>query len=86
MLPIQKVKVGRSFIRDIPRDSEDAAITRAVIALGRSLQLEVIADGIETKAQRCFLMDEQCHQGQGYFYSRPIPSAEFERLLQDGVG
>lgn len=71
-------------MHDIPGDSNDAAIARAIIALGKSLQMRVIAEGIETDDQRRFMIDEACNDGQGYLFSRPLPSDEFERLLQRG--
>ena len=74
--PIDVVKIDRSFIRDIPDSRGDAQITSAVIALGHSLGLRVIAEGAETQAQVDFLRDEGCDEVQGYFFSRPIPADE----------
>lgn len=82
-LPIQRLKIDRSFIRDIPADPNDMAITGAVIALGTSLQLEVVGEGIETESQLDFLRAEGCHLGQGYLYSRPLPADELLPLLQN---
>ncbi|MGI1670611.1 MAG: EAL domain-containing protein [Neptuniibacter sp.] len=82
-LPIDKLKIDRSFIRDINQDENDCAITRAVIALGRNLNLTVIAEGVEHESQLEFLVNEQCAQAQGYLYSRPLPEKDFLAYLKD---
>lgn len=81
-LPLDKLKIDQSFIRDIPEDEDDMAITRAIIALGKSLNLKLIAEGVETQEQRDFLEATGCDYIQGYFYSRPIPGDEIEELLK----
>ncbi|EHP28771.1 protein containing EAL domain [Sulfurimonas gotlandica GD1] len=83
-LPIDKLKIDQAFIRDLPDDEEDAGITKAVIALAKSLNLKVIAEGVETQVQRDFLVENGCENIQGYFYSKPIPSDEFENILRNG--
>jgi diguanylate cyclase (GGDEF)-like protein len=76
-LPINKLKIDRSFIRDLHEDENDRAITRAIIAMGRSLNLTVIAEGAEFASQIAFLAAESCEQVQGFYYSKPLPEAEF---------
>jgi len=71
-LPIDKLKIDKSFIEDIPHNKEDVAITKAVIDLSRNLNLKVIAEGVETQEQKEFLVQNGCHLVQGYFYSKPV--------------
>ncbi len=81
-LPIDTLKIDKSFVDGLPDDPNDAAIARAIIALGRSMQLTVIAEGVETKSQERFLALEGCQQIQGYVLSRPLPAETFaERFL-----
>jgi len=81
-LPLNKLKIDQSFIRDIPADDEDVAITKAIIALGRSLNLKLIAEGVETEEQKEFLLKNNCQYIQGYYYSKPIPADEMLKLLK----
>jgi EAL domain-containing protein (putative c-di-GMP-specific phosphodiesterase class I) len=80
--PVDAVKIDRSFVRDLERDVNDAAIVSTVIAMAKSLHLRVIAEGVETEAQLAFLRDRECHEFQGYLISPPMPPEEFERFLQ----
>ncbi|WP_443191544.1 bifunctional diguanylate cyclase/phosphodiesterase [Pseudomonas indica] len=82
-LPLDTLKIDRSFVRGLPDDPHDVAIARAIIALGRSMQLTVIAEGVETKAQEQFLALQGCEQIQGYVFSRPLPADAFaNRFLE----
>ncbi|HEY3325912.1 MAG TPA: GGDEF domain-containing phosphodiesterase, partial [Novimethylophilus sp.] len=81
-LPLDKLKIDQSFVRDLPHDSDDAAIARVIQALGSSLGLTVIAEGVETPAQAEFLLGIGCDEGQGYLYSPPVPADAFAALLE----
>jgi len=83
-LPIDKLKIDQAFIRGLPNDNEDSAITKAIIALAQSLNLSIIAEGVETKEQRDFLIKNGCENMQGY-YSKPISAKQFNSLLKNGI-
>jgi diguanylate cyclase (GGDEF)-like protein/PAS domain S-box-containing protein len=85
-LPLEQVKIDRSFVRDIARDRTNAAIVEAIIAMGRTLHLDVIAEGVETESQHAFLHENGCTAFQGYLFSRPVPARDFEQLLAPGLG
>ncbi len=80
--PINTIKVDRSFIRDIPGNPEDMGITDAIIAMGRTLSLTVVAEGVETKEQVEFLRQHACDEFQGFYFSRAVQPAEFAKLLR----
>jgi EAL domain-containing protein (putative c-di-GMP-specific phosphodiesterase class I) len=80
-LPIDRLKIDRSFIRDIPGDKDDVAITRTIIAMARSLGLNVIAEGVEHSYQFDFLKAEECEEFQACALARPIPTDEILRLI-----
>jgi diguanylate cyclase (GGDEF)-like protein/PAS domain S-box-containing protein len=80
--PISRLKLDRSFVRDLPHDEDDKAIAKAVISLGHELELRVLAEGVETAEQLAFLHASGCDEMQGYFFSRPIPPADFAALLE----
>jgi diguanylate cyclase (GGDEF)-like protein/PAS domain S-box-containing protein len=80
--PIDTLKVDRSFIRDIPQDPEDKALTEAIIAMGKSLSLTVVAEGVETLEQQQFLREHACDEMQGFYFSKPIPAEDFAALMR----
>jgi diguanylate cyclase (GGDEF)-like protein/PAS domain S-box-containing protein len=79
--PVRRLKIDRSFVQDIPGDADDRAITGAIISLAQKLQMQVIAEGVETQAQVDFLAESGCDDIQGYFISRPVAAAAFISLL-----
>ncbi len=81
---IDTLKVDRSFVMDIPKDEDDMAITRAVVEMGRSLGLQVIAEGVEDEAQLQFLKNIGCESMQGFYFSKPVPADELECMLEGG--
>ncbi|MCK9283231.1 MAG: EAL domain-containing protein [Rhodocyclaceae bacterium] len=81
-LPMKTLKIDRSFVSDTPEDSEAASIARAILALGHSLKLNIIAEGVETLEQVEFLRESGCDLLQGYYFSKPLPGAEFVQLLK----
>jgi len=80
--PIDTLKVDRSFIRNIPHDHENKAITEAIINMGKTLNLTVVAEGVETREQARFLQDQVCDQMQGFYFSKPVAAEQFAKLLQ----
>jgi EAL domain-containing protein (putative c-di-GMP-specific phosphodiesterase class I) len=80
--PIDELKIDQSFVRDITNDPDDAAIAQAIIALARSMNLTVVAEGVETEAQMTFLRAQNCHHMQGYYFSHPRPAAEIPQFFR----
>jgi len=83
--PISRLKIDRSFVRDITTNSDDAAIAEIIIAMAQTLKLSVIAEGVETRAQMELLSFNNCVEMQGYLFSRPVPAAQFSELLINGL-
>ncbi|MBU1365606.1 MAG: EAL domain-containing protein [Gammaproteobacteria bacterium] len=83
-LPFDRIKIDQSFVRELPGDTDDIAIVRAIIAIADSLQKEVIAEGVEQAEQAAFLLDHGCRLMQGYHFSRPTSAIAIEALLQQG--
>ena len=82
-LPIDTLKIDRSFIHDCMTDPNDKAIVRAIVSMAHSLELGIIAEGVETLEQLEFLQQIGCDAYQGYYYSPPVPIGQFNQLLQD---
>jgi diguanylate cyclase (GGDEF)-like protein/PAS domain S-box-containing protein len=82
--PIDTLKIDQSFVHDITTDAQDTAIVRAVIGMGKSLKQRVIAEGVETREQLVFLRSQQCDEGQGFHFSRPLSAKAFARFLATG--
>ncbi|MBU1229960.1 MAG: EAL domain-containing protein [Proteobacteria bacterium] len=80
-MPIQAIKIDRSFISDLPDDEDDAAIVQTILTMARNLELRVVAEGVETSGQLWFLTNLGCQEFQGYYFSRPLPAAEMEVML-----
>ena len=80
-LPLNKLKIDQSFVRDVLTDVNDAAIVRMVLARGQSLSLDVVAEGVETEGQRQFLLDHGCQRFQGHLYSHALPIASFNSYV-----
>ncbi len=83
--PIDVLKIDRSFVRDISTNSEDQAIADAIIALGRALELTIVAEGVETAEQEAFLRAHDCDQIQGYLISKPVPANEFAAFMANHI-
>jgi diguanylate cyclase (GGDEF)-like protein/PAS domain S-box-containing protein len=84
-MPLDKLKIDLSFVRDILVDANSGAIADAIISLSRTMGLSVIAEGVETEAQKAYLIEHGCHNFQGFLFSKPLPVADFERLLQTSI-
>ncbi|MDY0233835.1 MAG: EAL domain-containing protein, partial [Sulfurimonas sp.] len=80
-LPIDKLKIDKSFVDELPHDKEDVAIVRSVISIAKNLQIDIIAEGVETQEQKDFLLLEGCPKIQGYFYSKPLNASDYKEFL-----
>jgi diguanylate cyclase (GGDEF)-like protein/PAS domain S-box-containing protein len=83
--PIDALKIDQSFVRQITMAPQDTTIVSAIISMGRSLNLRVIAEGVETLGELEFLQAHHCDEAQGYYFSRPVPSEQFAKLLETGI-
>jgi EAL domain-containing protein (putative c-di-GMP-specific phosphodiesterase class I) len=83
-MPIEKLKIDRSFIKDISVDRDDREIIHAVTAMAHNMNMKVIAEGVETVEQLSFLRSSDCDEAQGYLFSRPLPAEEFKEFVTAG--
>lgn len=82
MFPLNRIKIDRSFVRDLDKDADDAAIVTAIIAMAHSLGMSVLAEGVETEQHLAFLRTRNCDEVQGFYHSRPLPAEEFAPFLR----
>jgi EAL domain-containing protein (putative c-di-GMP-specific phosphodiesterase class I) len=80
--PIDTIKIDRSFVRDLPKDTEDQAIAQAIISMGKALGMTVIAEGVETAEQQTFLRNHACDEMQGFLFSKAVPPQQLAQLLR----
>ena len=83
--PIDALKIDQSFVRQITTSPNETTIVTAVISMGRSLKLRVIAEGVETQEELAFLQAHECDEAQGYYFSRPVPAQQFVKLLETAI-
>lgn len=81
-LPLDKIKIDKSFVEDLLDDDDDATIVRAIIQLGKSTGMQVIAEGVETAEQETYIVARGCHEGRGYHYSKPLSARELTNFLK----
>ena len=82
--PVDRLKIDQCFIRNLANDPNDAVIIRAIVSLGHSLELDVVAEGVESREQMQLLRFEGCHEMQGYYFAKPMPASEFVKFVADG--
>jgi EAL domain-containing protein (putative c-di-GMP-specific phosphodiesterase class I) len=83
--PVDALKIDQSFVRQITVTPNDTTIVSAIISMGRSMKLRVIAEGMETQEELAFLAADECDEGQGYLFSKPMPPEQFAKLLETGI-
>jgi EAL domain-containing protein (putative c-di-GMP-specific phosphodiesterase class I) len=80
-LPVQTLKIDRSFVADLPHNPKSAELVKAIVSVGRSLNMSLVAEGVETREQADYLRGVGCHLAQGYLFARPLEMAAFDKLL-----
>ena len=83
-LPIQKLKIDKNFVRDIATSSNDQAIVKAVLLMAHSMNLRVVAEGVEKEEPLSFLREQQCDEAQGFLFSEPLSAEKFREMAQAG--
>lgn len=83
--PIDTQKVERSFVQNITTDADDASVVSAIINMGKSLHMRVVAEGVETREQLLFLREHDCTEAQGYYFSRPVTGEKIPELLRQSI-
>jgi EAL domain-containing protein (putative c-di-GMP-specific phosphodiesterase class I) len=83
--PVDKLKIDKSFVENLETDRDDAAIVRAIIAIGHNLKLKVMAEGVENQRQLALVHAGGCDEVQGYYFSKPVPADDFARFVQGGL-
>lgn len=81
-LPIDRIKIDKSFVHDIPGDANDVAIVQAILAIAQQLDMHVLAEGVETEEQRSFMLEHGCEEAQGYLFSQPLTAEDCIRFLE----
>ena len=85
-LPLDRLKIDRSFVRDLPKDSNDVVLVDTMLAIAKQMHLEVVAEGVEDDPQWQFLRERGCHLGQGYLWSKPLEAADFRHWISEKLG
>ena len=84
-LPLDQLKIDQSFVRDVLSNDNDASIAKTIIHLGKDLHFTVIAEGVETQGQRDFLMHNDCHNFQGYLFSKPVSAPQLSQFMEQSA-
>jgi EAL domain-containing protein (putative c-di-GMP-specific phosphodiesterase class I) len=83
--PVHAIKIDQVFVQAMPTDTSSAAVVDAIVALGKALDLRIVAEGVETEEQLGFLRKRSCHEAQGFYFSKAMPAGQFEQLLRTPI-